>query len=223
MNKCRAIDVGSESQPVGTGRVPGDASRLGEAENPRSSASVDRILANAFNRISTIADRDVHEQQMLKPRSKDAIATASLHLACHQENIPRTFKEICEAAQKSKKEVRRGCKIIRSVSNIWIEPITVEYFMPRFCTKLELPPEIQNAAAEIARNAVEMDLVPGRFAISVTAAAIYMASKASSTQKTKKEIAEVAGVAAATVSQAYKLMKPRAEELFPRDFDFGSH
>ncbi|CAG7734683.1 unnamed protein product, partial [Allacma fusca] len=43
--------------------------------------------------------------------------------------------------------------------------------MPRFCTKLELPPEIQNAAAEIARNAVEMDLVPGRFAISVSAAA----------------------------------------------------
>ncbi|CAG7709925.1 unnamed protein product [Allacma fusca] len=259
----RAIDVGSEWRTVSTGRVPGDASRVGGAENPlltgsdlsttiaqdntaslllnkvpnkRSSASMDRVLVNAFNGISTTADRvhlsknlvdrakniftDVHEKPMLKPRSKDAIATASLYVACRQENIPRTFKEICEAAQKSKKEIGRCYKLILRALNTSINAITVEDFMPRFCINLELPPEIQNAATEIARNAVDMDLVPGRSPISVTAAAIYMASKASAIKKTQKEIAKVAGVADATVRQAYKLMYPSAEELFPRNFDF---
>ncbi|CAG7722057.1 unnamed protein product, partial [Allacma fusca] len=216
----KAIDVGSDCQTVSIGRVHGDDSRLGEAENPlstgsdlsttiaqdsttgllldkvpkkRSSASVDRVLVNAFNRVSTIADRvhlsknvvdmakqiftDLHGKQMLKPRSKEAIVTASLYWACRQENNPRTFNEICEATQESKKEIRRCCKLILNVLNIGINPITVEDFMPRFCTSLELPPEIQNAATEIARNAINMHLVLGRSPISVAAAAIYMASK----------------------------------------------
>ncbi|CAG7818058.1 unnamed protein product [Allacma fusca] len=263
----RDIDVGSESQTVGTGQVPGDPeppSRLGEAEDPLStgsdlsttiaqdstnklnkvpkkgsSASVDRVLGNAFKRLPTIADRvhlsknvvdrakqiltDLHEKQILKYRSKEAIATASLYWACRQENNPRTFNEICEATQESKKEIRRCCKLILNILNIGINPITVEDFMPRFCTSLELPPEIQNAATEIARNAVNMHLVLGRSPISVTAAAIYMASKASSIQKTKKEIADVARVAVATLGQVYKLMERRAEELLPRNFDFSSH
>ncbi|CAG7718688.1 unnamed protein product, partial [Allacma fusca] len=128
----RAIAVGSESRTVGKGRVPRDASRLGEAKNPRASASVDRILANAFNRISPIADRDLHGKQMLKYRSKVAIATASLYVACRQENIPRTFKEMCEAAnlkQKPKKKIGRCYKLILRVLNIWVTPITAVDFM----------------------------------------------------------------------------------------------
>ncbi|CAG7818057.1 unnamed protein product [Allacma fusca] len=214
----RAIDVGSELRTVSTGRVPRDASRLDEAENPRSSASVDRILADAFNRVSPIADRDLHGKQMLKYRSKDAIATASLYVACRQENIPRTFKEMCEGAQKSKKEIGRCYKLILRVLNIWVTPITAVDFMPGLCTKLKIPSEIQNAATEIASNAVDKDLVPGLCPITVTAAAIYIASQASSIKRTQKEIAKKAGIVVPTLDRAYKLMNPSAEGIVSPEF-----
>ncbi|KAF8786537.1 Transcription initiation factor IIB like protein [Argiope bruennichi] len=38
--------------------------------------------------------------------------------------------------------------------------------------------------------------------------------------KTLKEIGDIAGVADVTIRQSYKLMYPRAAELFPADFKF---
>jgi transcription initiation factor TFIIB len=77
---------------------------------------------------------------------------------------------------------------------------------------------VQRAASHIGRKAVELDVVPGRSSISVTAAAIYMASHASENKLTKKEIGDIAGVADVTIRQSYELMYPRAAELFPPDF-----
>ena len=74
----------------------------------------------------------------------------------------------------------------------------------------------------IAKKAVDMDLVPGRSPISVAAAAIYMACQASSDKRTQKEISDIAGVAEVTIKQSYKLMLPRAAELFPDNFEFAT-
>lgn len=65
-----------------------------------------------------------------------------------------------------------------------------------------------------------MDIVPGRSPISVTAAAIYMASQASEKKCTPKEIGDIAGVADVTIRQSYRLMYPQATKLFPEDFKF---
>ena len=77
------------------------------------------------------------------------------------------------------------------------------------------------AAAHIAREAVHLEIVSGRSPISVAAAAIYMASQASDDKRTQKEISEIAGVADVTIRQSYKLMHPRAADLFPSNFNFN--
>ena len=92
--------------------------------------------------------------------------------------------------------------------------------MSRFCGTLTLSREVQKAATCIAKKAVDLDIVPGRSPISVAAAAIYMASQASDDKRAQREIAEIAGVADVTIRQSYKLMLPRAAELFPPDFRF---
>ncbi|GFQ73533.1 transcription initiation factor IIB [Trichonephila clavata] len=90
----------------------------------------------------------------------------------------------------------------------------------RFCSNLGLPTSVQKGAAYIARKAVELDILPGRSPISVAAAAIYMASQASKHKKSQKEIADVVGVADLTIRQSYRLMLPRAWQLFPFNFKF---
>ena len=94
--------------------------------------------------------------------------------------------------------------------------------MSRFCGNLGLNHDVQKAATTIAKRAVDLDLVLGRSPISIAAAAIYMASQASENNKSKKEISEVAGVATSTILQSYQLMKPRAAELFPDNFQFDT-
>lgn len=96
----------------------------------------------------------------------------------------------------------------------------IQLILPLLSTSTALPNMVQRAATHIARKAVEMDIVPGRSPISVTAAAIYMASQASDQKRSQKEIGDIAGVADVTIRQSYKLMYPHASKLFPEDFKF---
>ena len=199
-------------------------------------SSSDRTLLNAFRTISNMADRInlpktivdrannlfkmVSDGKNLKGRANDAIAAACLYIACRQEGVPRTFKEIVAVSTVSKKEIGRCFKLILKAHDTSVELITTGDFMSRFCGTLSLSREVQKAATCIAKKAVDLDIVPGRSPISVAAAAIYMGSQASDDKRTQREIADIAGVADVTIRQSYKLMLPRAAELFPADFKF---
>ncbi|VDI41551.1 transcription initiation factor IIB-like isoform X2 [Mytilus edulis] len=205
-------------------------------KNRRTMSSADRALINAFREIGNMGDRlnlpkmiadrannlfkQVNDGKALKGRSNDAIAAACMYIACRQEGVPRTFKEICAVSKISKKEIGRVFKLILKNLETNVELITTGDFMSRFCSNLGLPTSVQKAATHIARKAVEMDLVAGRSPISVAASAIYMASQASADKKNQKEIGDIAGVAEVTIRQAYKQMYPRAHDLFPADYKF---
>jgi len=204
--------------------------------NRRSVSSSDRTLINAFRTISNMSDRInlprtiidrannlfkmVSDGKNLKGRANDAIAAACLYIACRQEGVPRTFKEIVAVSTVSKKEIGRCFKLILKAHDTSVELITTGDFMSRFCGTLSLSRDVQRAATSIAKKSVDLDIVPGRSPISVAAAAIYMASQASDDKRTQREIADIAGVADVTIRQSYKLMLPRASELFPQDFKF---
>lgn len=162
-------------------------------QNRRTMSSSDRALITAFREISSMADRinlpktivdrannlfkQVHDGKSLKGRSNDAKASACLYIACRQEGVPRTFKEICAISRVSKKEIGRCFKLTLKALATSVDLITTADFMSRFCANLVLPNYVQRAATHIARKAVEMDIVAGRSPISVAAAAIYMASQ----------------------------------------------
>ena len=140
----------------------------------------------------------------------------------HFSGVPRSFKEIVAVSNVGKKVIGRCFQLIIKLLDTDIDIIQTSDFMSRFCGNLGLSRDIQKAATTIAQRAVDLDLVPGKSPISVAAAAIYMATQASKNKKFQKEISEVAGVAKSTISQSYQLMKPRAVELFPDNFQFDT-
>jgi len=213
-----------------------DSSGFAHFNNRRTMSNSDRTLIHAFREIASMCDRinlttnikeranklfkQVYESKFLRGRSNDAISAACLYIACRQEGVPRTFKEVCAISRISKKEISRSFKLIVKKMETNVEVITSGDFMSRFCSNLGLPAVVQRAATCIAKQAVDQDLVSGRSPISVAAAAIYMASQASKEKKSQKEISEVAGVAEVTIRQSYKQMLPNASKLFPSGFCF---
>lgn len=227
---------GSDLTTVIGPAVGGSSSGANGYQNRRSTNSSDRVLIKAFREINNMADRinlpktivdhaniifkQLHEGKNLRGRSNDASAAACVYVACRKEGVPRTFKEICAVSKTSKKEIGRSFKLVLKALETSVGVITTGDFMSRFCSNLGLPASVQKAATHIARIAVDLDIVPGRSPISVAAAAIYMASQASEHKKTHKEIGDVAGTADVTIRQSYKLMQPRAWQLFPQGFKF---
>lgn len=118
-------------------------------------SSSDRALIAAFKEISTMADRinlpktivdrannlfkQVHDGKNLKGRSNDAKASACLYIACRQEGVPRTFKEICAVSKISKKEIGRCFKLTLKALATSVDLITTADFMSRFCANLGKP------------------------------------------------------------------------------------
>uniref|UniRef100_A0A6A7FUW9 Transcription initiation factor IIB n=2 Tax=Hirondellea gigas TaxID=1518452 RepID=A0A6A7FUW9_9CRUS len=231
-----AVSASGASAHPSTTAGGGNAADMIKYQNRRALSNSDRTLLNAFREIGGMADKinlgqaitdranylfkQVHDGRSLKGRSNDAIASASLYIACRQEGVPRTFKEICAVSRISKKEIGRCFKLILRALETSVELITTGDFMSRFCANLNLPNTVMKAATCIAKKAVETDIVPGRSPISVAAAAIYMASQASECKKSQKEIGDVAGVAEVTIRQSYKLLYQKARELFPEGFHF---
>lgn len=232
------LDGGDLSTMIGPSQGAASFDENGKPlyRNRQQMSSSDRTLLSAFKEISQMADRlnlprmiadrgntlfkQVHDTKALKGRGNDGIASACLYIACRQEGVPRTFKEICAVSRVSKRDIGRVFKLILKTLETSVELITTGDFMSRFCSNLSLGNKIQKCATHIARRAVELDLVPSRSPISVAAAAIYMASQASDNKKCQKEIGDIAGVAEVTIRQSYKLMYPAAHRLFPEDFVF---
>jgi len=235
------LDGTDLSTMVGSDRASGsglDLQSYARYQNRSGISGSDRSLLNALREIQTMASRinlpktitdranqlfkQVHDQKTLKGRSNDAIASACLYIACRQEGVPRTFKEICAISKIPKKEIGRCFKLILRTLEASVDLITSEDFMSRFCSNLGLNSTVQRAAAYIAKKAHELDLVPGRSPVSVAAAAIYLASQASADKKSQKDIGDIAGVAEVTIRQSYRSMIGRAAELFPANFVFDT-
>lgn len=195
-----------------------------------------RVLIAGFNEISQMADRIMVPQSIvdranllfkqvgdtgyiIKGRN-GAKAAACLYIACRQEGVPRTFKEICAVTKTNKKEIGRTFKHIINGIAAPMDLIKSDDFMSRFCSNLGLSRQIQRAAFHIAQKAFDLCIVIGRSPISVAAAAIYMASQASDDRRSQREIGSIAGVADVTIRQSYRLMRPHAEKLFPENFTF---
>lgn len=223
-----------------TGRASFDAMGNNLYTNARRNTSVassDRALINAFRILANMADRinlpktildrasllfkKINDGGRMRGRSNEAIAAACLYIACRQEGVPRTFKEIVAVSTVNKRDIGRCFKIIlKSHEDTKVGLVDSGDFMSRFCGLLGLTREIQRAATSIAKKASDLELTEGRSPVSVTAASIYMASQASSDKRSHAEIAAIAGVAETTLKQCYKLMLPRAGKLFPANFTF---
>ncbi|KOB76711.1 Transcription initiation factor IIB, partial [Operophtera brumata] len=207
-SECGLV-VGDSNEKSGV-----DPSRVGGPENPLlSGGDLSTIIGPGRGDASfdSFGVSKYQNRRNISSRANDAIASACLYIACRQEGVPRTFKEICAVSKISKKEIGRCFKLILKALETSVDLITTADFMSRFCSNLGLPNSVQRAATHIARKAGELDIVSGRSPIS-----------ASDDKRSQKEIGDIAGVADVTIRQSYKLMYPFAAKLFPEDFKFAT-
>ncbi|CAH8516067.1 unnamed protein product [Schistosoma rodhaini] len=200
------LDGGDLSTMI-SGPSPSDSRQLDEHGKPmyrnrRNISAPDRVLLSAFREISQMGEhlnlpksisdhanllfKQVHETKNLRGRSNDAVSTACLYMACRQEGVPRTFKEVCAVSRVSKKEIGKVFKKILKILETNVQSVTVEDFMSRFCGNLNLNIAVQRVANVVARRALNLNLVAGRSPVSVAAAAIYMAAYALGYRKEKR-------------------------------------
>jgi transcription initiation factor TFIIB len=189
-NRIRTQDAKERNLQHALGEIDRMASGLGVPDATREMASV--IYRRALS------------EDLLRGRSIEAVATAALYAACRQENIPRSLSEITPVSRVNRKEVARTYRYISKELGLEIEPADPKQYVPRFTSKLDVSPEVEQKAKEVIDVSTEAGLLSGKSPTGFAAAAIYAASLLCNEKVTQCTVADAANVTEVTIRTRYQ-------------------
>lgn len=184
---------------------------LSELDRMASVLALPKTLREAAAKIY----RSAVKSHLIRGRSIEGVAAASLYAACRMTKIPRTLQEIAECARVDKKEIGRSYRFVVARLNLNSNPTKPLDYIARFVSELKLSSRVQKKANEIIKLAEKKGLTSGRGPTGVAAAAIYVASIMYKERRTQRDIARVSQVTEVTVRNRFKELITRLNLEIP--------
>lgn len=231
----------------------GVARSLQRASAAQASKSGEKLLVQAFNEIQNMCDqislprivsdsakqlfKRQEDEKILRGKPLTAIIAACIYVACREQHVGRTFKEIAALSGVPKKVIAQcftrlqqtfGSAAAAAISsgNALANPqiaggaifsaSSASGLVTRFCNHLGLPPAVQSATTEVVRKIDDLGILAGRSPLSVASACVYFTSHAFGMGKGVKEIGQVAGVSESTLRLCYRILMTKKEELLSK-------
>jgi len=222
----------------------GIARELQRAASRSQNSRSERNILTAFRDISswcdqfslpkTISDiakqlyRRSDEEKLLRGKPLEAVIAACIFIACRQAHVPRTFREICNLTNVSKKVLGQCYKALEQAFNLAPGASTLhtaaspstgpENLLVRYCNHLDLPPNVQSICGDIIIAARKHGIADGRSPVSIAGGAIYFTCHLLGKVKSVREISLVAGVSEGTIKLVYRIYYADKEKLVKQEW-----
>ncbi len=194
-------------------------------QRSKVSESVERNLANALGSILTICGklnlpsnivetsslnyRNALKSGLIRGRTINSIAAASIYLACRQCEIVRSLDEIALASNVSKKEAARNYRFMLKMLKPRVPLSQPSGYLSKLVSRLDLNGETEILALEVLNRATEMKMTAGRGPSGMAAACVYISTLITGERITQSDISEVAEVTEVTIRNRYKELTKR--------------
>ncbi|KAF2496634.1 transcription initiation factor-like protein iib [Lophium mytilinum] len=224
---------------------------LHRAQNRSSHDKGTKTLLAAYKAIGTFAETSnmphivadtakhlfkmVDDAKVFKGKSQDAIIAGCIFIACRQNNVPRSFREIFKLTNVAKKEIGRTFKKLEeflstvtrqnptngasggAVLNPGAFKVTksteAHELIGRACSKLNLDRFIGIIAQEAAARVAELGVAAGRSPLSITGACIYLVAGLMGEPRSPRDIGAAVDVSDGTIRTAYKLIYQERDKV----------
>jgi len=225
----------------------GIARELQRAASRSQNSRSERNLLTAFRDISTWCDQfslpktisDIakqlykrsDEEKLLRGKPLDAVIAACIFIACRQAHVPRTFREICNLTNVSKKVLGQCYKALEQAFNLSPGATAAqtnataqspssgpETLLVRYCNHLDLPANVQAICADIIVAARKHGIADGRSPVSIAGGAIFFTCHLLGKVKSVRDISAVAGVSEGTIKLVYRLYYAEKEKLVKQEW-----
>ncbi|KAF2712297.1 transcription initiation factor-like protein iib [Pleomassaria siparia CBS 279.74] len=227
---------------------------LSRAQNKSNHDKANKSLQSAYGQISTLCESSnlpkavsdttkmlyklTDDAKIFKGKSQDAIIASCIFISCRQQDVPRSFKEICKLTSVPKKEIGRTFKILEGhltkVSNnqkktpsatpnpaagfVSGQATDAAALIARACNKLNLNQQITIIAQEAATKVTSLGVAAGRSPLSITGACIYLVAHLMGAPRTPKDIGLAVDVSDGTIRTAYKLIYTSIDDIIEPDW-----
>ncbi|ELZ28724.1 transcription initiation factor TFB [Halogeometricum pallidum JCM 14848] len=143
--------------------------------------------------------RSAQNEDLLRGRSIEAIATASVYGACRCSGLSRTLDDIVDAARVEQSRVKSAYKTLNTDLGLPTQPVRPSEFVPRLASELDVPDSIRHRARRLAEQAESTSATTGVRPPGFAAACLYKAGREEGRWLTQSEVAEAANVTPPTI------------------------
>ncbi|GAB7010715.1 transcription initiation factor IIB [Halorubrum trueperi] len=161
------------------------ASGLGVAESIRNQAC--QLFRSAQN------------DDLLRGRSLESMAAASVFGACRCAGASRLLTEVVDLARVDASRVENAYGILNTELSLPAPPTTPTQFVPRIAAELDCPDRVQRCAQTLAKQAMEATVTVGVHPAAFAAACVYRAAHEHGHSITQATVATAANVTPATI------------------------
>lgn len=183
-------------------------------------------IPKIFIDYAMVIHKDISEQKMFRGMNRDGIKSASIYLSCRLNGCPRTPHEIAKIFKLDKTSATNGCSMAVNILNniernndnesknelCATTPIS---FIERYCSKLNMTPELTTLSVFVARKIEENSMINDNTPQAVAAGIVYFIAMVCSLSISKTDIKNICGVSEVTINKCYKKMEIMKEALIP--------
>ncbi|MEE6209471.1 transcription initiation factor IIB family protein [Salarchaeum sp. III] len=159
-----------------------------------------RRLASALELSDSVCDqacqlfRSAQDEDLLRGRSIEAIAAASVYGACRCNGLSRLVDDVSEMARVAESRATNAYKTLNEELGLPAEPVSPSMFVPRLASDLECPDEIRQQARPLAEQAEERGVTTGVHPAGFAASCLYKAGQEQGKWVTQSSVAETGNV-----------------------------
>ena len=189
----------------------------------QSQTTADRNLRQALNELDRLKDklaisssvlekaayiyRKALDKKLVRGRSISAIIAASLYAACRDTEIPRTLKDVANAANVKRKDIARCYRLLHRELELKMPVVDSIQCIARISSKLKVTEKTKRYAAKILKETQERQESAGKDPMGLAAAALYSSCVKNGVHITQLDIAKASGVTEVTIRNRYKRLK----------------
>ena len=146
---------------------------------------------------------------LLRGRSIEGFAAASLYATCRTRSITRTVEEVVTIAHADEAELKAAYNALNRELGLPTGPIDPAEYLPRYASKLEVETRVERRAGRYVGDLREAGLVSGRNPSGVAAACLYAAAMRieESEPLTQAAAAETGSVSPVTIRSTVEQLK----------------
>ena len=162
----------------------------------------DKIIESSLEIFSSSSKKGI-----VRGRSTQKVAAASVFTACRLANLPVTLDEIANKCSLNRNELSKLHRLIKRKLKLRINISGSITFLPKFIQILALPKNVENEAREIINFVEESKYRQGISPIALLGASIYLACKRTKVRRSQLEIAKTLGTSEVTLRNRAKEIK----------------
>jgi transcription initiation factor TFIIB len=164
-----------------------------------------RRIVSALELSESIRDRSceifrsAQTADLLRGRSIEAMAAASVYGACRCTGRPQPLEDVIEVARVEHSGVRNAYTTLNTELGLPAQPVTPSAFVPRLASDLVISDQVRQRARQLAAAAESAGVTTGVQPSGFAAACLYTAGREHGRWLTQSDVAAVADVSTATI------------------------